>query len=108
MKLRSWENGTIPLFSTPYGQLQQLAETLDRAGAQVGKELGDLLLASRCDLLLTSMLNGFEDHAEVPPMDENGAEPENPATCSDGRWSGRSLTGIASTRHRSDCSTRNT
>ena len=61
----------------PYGQLQQLAQALDRAGAQVGTELGDLLLASRCDLLLTGMLNGFEDFAEVPPIDEDGAEAES-------------------------------
>lgn len=75
--VRSWENGTIPLFSVPYGQLQQLAQILDRAGAQVGTELGDLLLASRCDLLLTGMLNGFEDYAEVPPIDESGIEAES-------------------------------
>jgi transcriptional regulator with XRE-family HTH domain len=75
--VRSWENGTIPLFSVPYGQLQQLAQVLDRAGAQVGNELGDLLLASRCDLLLTGMLSGFEDYAEVPPIDESGVEAES-------------------------------
>src|SRR5579871_1006329 len=75
--VRSWESGTIPLFAVHYGQLKQLAQTLDRAGAQGGTELGDLLLASRCDLLLTGMLNGFEDYAEVPPIEENGAEAES-------------------------------
>jgi hypothetical protein len=60
----------------PYGQLQQLAHVLSRAGAEVGKEVSELLLASRCDLLLTAMLNGFEDYAEVPPLDEDGAEAE--------------------------------
>jgi transcriptional regulator with XRE-family HTH domain len=74
--VRSWENGTIPLFSVPYGELQQLSETFSRAGARVGHELGELLLASRCDLLLTGMLHGFEDYAEVPPIDEDGTEAE--------------------------------
>ena len=40
----------------------------------VGHELGELLLVSRCDLLLTGMLHGFEDYAEVPPLDEDGTE----------------------------------
>jgi transcriptional regulator with XRE-family HTH domain len=75
--VRSWEAGIIPLFALPYGQLEQLAQYLDRAGAQVGTELGELLLASRCDLLLTGMLHGFEDYAEVPPIEENSAEAEN-------------------------------
>ena len=74
--VRSWENGTIPLFSVPYGQLQQLADALKRAGAQVGHELGELLLASQCDLLLTGMLHGFEDYAEVPPIEEDSTEAE--------------------------------
>lgn len=74
--VRSWENGTIPLFSLPYGELQQLSETFSRAGARVRHELGELLLASRCDLLLTGMLHGFEDYAEVPPIDEDGTEAE--------------------------------
>jgi transcriptional regulator with XRE-family HTH domain len=72
--VRSWENGTIPLFSLPYGELQQLSETFSRADARVGHELSELLLASRCDLLLTGMLHGFEDYAEVPPIDEDGTE----------------------------------
>src|SRR5579871_1789718 len=42
--VRGWESGILPLFSVPYGQLQQLAQALQRAGAQVGAELGDLLL----------------------------------------------------------------
>jgi DNA-binding transcriptional regulator YiaG len=74
--VRSWENGTIPLFSVPYGELQQLSEAFSRAGARVGHELGELLLASRCDLLLTGMLHGFEEYAEVPPIDEDSTEAE--------------------------------
>jgi transcriptional regulator with XRE-family HTH domain len=74
--VRSWENGTIPLFCMPYGELQQLSETFSRAGARVGYELGELLLASRCDLLLTGMLYGFEDYAEVPPINEDGTKAE--------------------------------
>jgi hypothetical protein len=74
--VRGWESGILPLFSVPYGQLQQLAQVLGDTGAQVGTELGDLLLASRCDLLLTGLLNEFEDFAEVPPIDEDGVEAE--------------------------------
>jgi hypothetical protein len=36
------------------------------------------------------MLSGFEDYTEVPPIEENGAEAEAPAACSDGHWPGRS------------------
>jgi DNA-binding transcriptional regulator YiaG len=72
--VRAWENGTIPLFSVPHGQLQRLAAALNHAGAQVGHELNELLLASRCDLLITGMLHGFEDYAEVPPIEERSAE----------------------------------
>jgi DNA-binding transcriptional regulator YiaG len=75
--VRGWESGILPLFSVPYGQLQQLAQALADAGAQLGTELGELLLASRCDLLLTGMLNDFEDFAEVPPINGDGAEAES-------------------------------
>jgi hypothetical protein len=34
------------------------------------------LLASRCDLLLTGILNGFEDYGEVPAIEENSVEAE--------------------------------
>jgi hypothetical protein len=72
--VRGWENGTSPLFCLPHGQLRQLAATLRDAGAQVGQDLGELLLASQCDLLITGMLRGFEDYAEVPPIDEESPE----------------------------------
>ena len=42
----------------------------------MGYEIGDLVLASQCDLLMTGMLRGFEDYAEVPPVDVDGAEGE--------------------------------
>ena len=74
--VRGWENGTSPLFCLPHGQLRQLAAALRDAGAQVGQDLGELLLASQCDLLITGMLRGFEDYAEVPPIDEQGPEAE--------------------------------
>jgi DNA-binding transcriptional regulator YiaG len=74
--VRAWENGATPSFCLPYTQIQQLSEVLSRSGARAGHELGELLLASRCDLLLTGMLHGFEDYAEVPPIDEDGTEAE--------------------------------
>jgi hypothetical protein len=92
--VRAWENGTIPLFSVPYGQLQQLAEVLDHAGAQVGQRLDELLLAAQCDLLLTGMLNGFEDYAEVPPIEGVGAGAQ--AARSLLRWA---LAGVAPDRY---------
>jgi hypothetical protein len=72
--VRGWQNGTSPLFCLPHGQLRQLAAALRDAGAQVGQDLGELLLALHCDLLITGMLRGFEDYAEVPPIDEEGPE----------------------------------
>ena len=72
--VRSWQNGTSPLFCLPHDQLRQLAAALRDAGAQVGKDLGELLLASQCDLLITGMLHGFENYAEVPPIDEDGPQ----------------------------------
>jgi DNA-binding transcriptional regulator YiaG len=71
---RGWQNGTSPLFCLPHGQLRQLAAALRSAGAQVGQDLGELLLASQCDLLITGMLHGFEDYAEIPPIDDDGPE----------------------------------
>jgi DNA-binding transcriptional regulator YiaG len=99
--VRCWESGTIPLFAMPYGQLQQLARALDRAGAQVGTELGDLLLASRCDLLLTGMLHGFEDYAEVPPIEENSSEADTARSLL--RWA---LAGQVPDRYRQHASPR--
>lgn len=74
--VRGWENGAVPLFCLPYDQLRQLAAALNGAGARVGHELPELLLASRCDLLVAGMLHGFEDYAEVPPIDEDGTDAE--------------------------------
>ena len=67
----AWETGTTPLFCVPYGQLRALANALAGAGARVGWEFDELLIASQCDLLVTGMLRGFEDYAEVPPIDED-------------------------------------
>jgi hypothetical protein len=39
-------------------------------------DVAELVLTSQCDLLLTGMLQGFEDYAEVPPVDEDSAEGE--------------------------------
>lgn len=70
--VRAWENGTTPLFGVDYGQICELADGLNQAGAQVGAGSSDLVLASQCDLLVAGMLHGFEDYAEVPPVDEDG------------------------------------
>jgi transcriptional regulator with XRE-family HTH domain len=74
--VRSWENGTCPLFCVTYDDLCRLAAAVDQAGAQVRCDVAELVLASQCDLLLTGMLQGFEDYAEVPPVDEDSTKGE--------------------------------
>ena len=68
--VRTWERGACALFCLRYDRLCQLADTLFRAGAQVGRDVGELLLASQCDLLIAGMLGGFEDYGEVPPVED--------------------------------------
>jgi transcriptional regulator with XRE-family HTH domain len=71
--IRSWENGTIPLFALPYDQIKPLAAALSQQSTQTGL-LTELIIASQCDLLITRMLNGTEDYAEPPPIDEDTPE----------------------------------
>jgi hypothetical protein len=74
--VRSWEDGTCPLFCVPYADLCRLAAAFDQAGAKVRCVVAELVLASQCDLLITGILQGFEDYAEVPPVDESRTEGE--------------------------------
>lgn len=74
--VRRWENGASPLFSVTYADLSRLNAAFEQAGARVRCNVGELMLASRCDLLIAGMLRGFEDYAEVPPVDEDNAEGE--------------------------------
>jgi transcriptional regulator with XRE-family HTH domain len=69
--VRTWENGTRPLFSVRYDRLCQIAGALRNAGASVGQEIDELVVASQCDLLIAGILHGFEDYAEVPPVDND-------------------------------------
>ena len=91
--VHTWENGTRPLFSVRYDQLRQIADTLRNAGASVGREVADLVLASQCDLLIAGILRGSEDYAEVPPIED----PQGEAPRSLLRWA---LTGTAPDRYR--------
>jgi transcriptional regulator with XRE-family HTH domain len=93
--VRSWENGTFPLFCMSYDQLRRLAAALDRGHAPASSDLDELLLASHCDLLVTGMIRGFEDYAEVPPIDE--PTPEGEHTRDLLRWA---LTGIVPDEYR--------
>ena len=93
--VRDCENGVLPLFSVSYHQLCQLADALHQAGARVGHDKDELLLASQCDLLIAGMLRGFEDYAEVPPIEEDVA---GEAARSLLRWA---LTGEVPARYRS-------
>ena len=72
--VRTWENGTHPLFSVRYDQLCQIANALRNAGAGVGQEVAELVLASQCDLLIAGILRGSEDYAEVPPIEDPQGE----------------------------------
>jgi hypothetical protein len=72
--VRSWENGSYPLFCMGYDELRRLASALDQRHEGVRNALDELLLVSQCDLLLTGMLRGSEDYAKVPPIDEPGPE----------------------------------
>ena len=74
--MRRWEDGTCPLVLCPYDGLCRLAAALDQAGAKTRCDVAELVLASQCDLLVTGMLHGTEDYAEVPPVDEDSAEGE--------------------------------
>jgi transcriptional regulator with XRE-family HTH domain len=93
--VRSWETGTTPLFCAPYEQLRFLASALNEAGARVGWEFDEILVAAQCDLLITGMLHGFEDYAEVPPIEED--TPAGWAACVLLRWA---LTGMVPLRYR--------
>jgi transcriptional regulator with XRE-family HTH domain len=91
--VHQWESGTLPLYCVGYRDLRQLAETLASAGAIVGTDVAELMAAGQCDLLLTGMLNGFEDYAEVPPIEEPG--PRGDLAREFVRWA---LTGIVPNR----------
>ena len=68
--VRAWENGTCPLYCVDYQQLRQLADIFAARSTCVGADVAELALASQCDLLIAGMLDGFEDYAEVPPIEE--------------------------------------
>jgi transcriptional regulator with XRE-family HTH domain len=69
----AWEEGVTGLFCVRYDRLCQVADVLRRAGARVGHDVGELVLAGQCDLLIAGILRGFEDYAEVPPIDDKVA-----------------------------------
>ena len=90
-----WEAGSSPLYCTDFGQLRQLAAVLTPDEGDEGQSLHRLLLACLCDLLLTGMLCGFEDYAEIPPIDEDTADGKNTRGLL--RWA---LTGVVPAQHK--------
>ena len=68
--VHAWENGTCPLYCVDYQQLRQLADVFAARGTCAGADVAELALVSQCDLLIAGMLGGFEDYAEVPPIEE--------------------------------------
>jgi transcriptional regulator with XRE-family HTH domain len=99
--VRRWEDGICPLFCVPYDGLFRLAAALDQAGAKTRCDVAELALASQCDLLVTGMLHGTEDYAEVPPVDEDSAEGETARDLL--RWA---LAGVLPERYRPFASAR--
>jgi transcriptional regulator with XRE-family HTH domain len=69
--VRDLEHGETALFCVPYDLLRQVAGALARPGSALTGGVGELVTAANCDLLVTAMLCGFEDYAEVPPIDQN-------------------------------------
>jgi transcriptional regulator with XRE-family HTH domain len=94
--VRGWENGTCPLYCVGYQQLHQLAEAFAAGDACVGADVVELVLVSQCDLLIAGMLGGFEDYAEVPPIEDPGQHGDLARELL--RWA---LTGITPDRFRS-------
>jgi transcriptional regulator with XRE-family HTH domain len=80
---RAWETGALPLYCVSYDQLDSLARVVGESGTAAGLDLADLVLASQCDLLVAGVLGGFEDYAEVPPIDD---EPDGKAVRGLLRW----------------------
>ena len=74
--VRRWEDGTCPLFCVPYADLCRLAAAFEQAEAKARCDVAELVLASQCDLLVTGIVQGIEDYAEVPPVDEDSTEGE--------------------------------
>jgi transcriptional regulator with XRE-family HTH domain len=70
--VRELESGTLPLYRVGYRDLCQLAGALASAGAPAAVDIADLTGAAQCDLLISGMLHGCEDYAEVPPIEEPG------------------------------------
>lgn len=62
--IRQRENGAVPLFAVDYPVLARLT-------AATCSDLRELLIAGQCDLLLAGLLDGTEDFADVPPLDED-------------------------------------
>jgi transcriptional regulator with XRE-family HTH domain len=91
--VRTWENGTRPLYCEGYRQLRQLADALAGGDAHAGADIVELTLVSQCDLLISGMLHGFEDYAEVPPIEE--PSPRGDAARELLRWA---LTGVVPDR----------
>ncbi len=69
---------------------------LTQAGAKTRCDVAELALASQCDLLVTGMMHGTEDYAEVPPVDVDSAEGEAARNLL--RWA---LAGVLPERYRS-------
>jgi transcriptional regulator with XRE-family HTH domain len=72
--VRGWENGEVPLYGVPYTELRRLAQALGRTDAPPGAVLNYLLKAAQWDLLVSEMLAGLADYAELPPIGSDTAQ----------------------------------
>jgi hypothetical protein len=66
--VRGWESGEVPLYCVPYAELRRLALAVGRASSSVAAVFNRLLMAGQLDLLMSEMLVGSADYAELPPI----------------------------------------
>jgi hypothetical protein len=63
-----WEDGEVPLYCVPYVELRQLALALNPADPETSAVLNYLLIAGQFDLLVSEMLAGSADYADLPSI----------------------------------------
>lgn len=66
--VRAWESGRVPLFCVPFTKLRHLARVISPGDVESGAVLNYLLMAARLDLLVSEMLAGSADYAELPAI----------------------------------------
>jgi hypothetical protein len=66
--VRGCENSEVPPYCVPYAELRRLVLALTTVGSEPGEVLNCLLIAGQFDLLVSEMLAGSADYAELPSI----------------------------------------